>query len=335
MTGDHDEETGGSGGSPAPGEGYWKTVGARYGLLAVWAAMITAYGVAAPEAFLAGSTARIILSSQSSLIFLAIAAMCPMLTGDFDLSFAAVMGVSATLVPVLSAVHQVNLWLACLVAVAAGAVCGAVNALFIVRFRIGALVVTLGTASLYVGISELISSSNTVSIHDQRLTNLVVTTVFGLPLSFYYSFALCVGFAYLLSWTPLGLKIAFVGANPEVARLAGVDVNRLRALSYLAGGVIAALAGIMLVATVGGFDPTGSFTYILPAFAAVFLSTAVVTPGRFNPLGTLIGFYFLETGVIGLQILGYTGWVHDTFYGAGLVLAVTLATLVRTRTSSA
>ncbi len=82
----------------------------------------------------------------------------------------------------------------------------------------------------------------------------------------------------------------------------------------------------------GGFDPTASPSYLLPALAAVFLGTAVVMPGQFNPLGTLIGIYFLETGIIGLQLLGYSGRVQDAFHGAGLVAAVTVAHLVRNRT---
>ena len=68
-------------------------------------------------------------------------------------------------------------------------------------------------------------------------------------------------------------------------------------------------------------------------FASVFLGTAVVQPGQFNPVGMAIGIYFLETGIIGLQILGASGWVQDTFYGAGLITAVTLATVVRSRAS--
>jgi len=87
----------------------------------------------------------------------------------------------------------------------------------------------------------------------------------------------------------------------------------------------------MIVATVGGFDSSTSGTYLLPALAAVFLGTAVVQPGMFNPIGTLIAIYFLTTGIFGLQLLGYSGWIQNVFYGAGLVVAVTLAKVVRDR----
>jgi len=59
--------------------------------------------------------------------------------------------------------------------------------------------------------------------------------------------------------------------------------------------VIAGIGGILLVSSTGGFDASGSAGYLLPALAAVFLGTAVVQPGQFNPIGTLIGIYFLET----------------------------------------
>jgi ribose transport system permease protein len=127
----------------------------------------------------------------------------------------------------------------------------------------------------------------------------------------------------------------FVGANREVARLAGVRVNRVRAGSYLVASLVAGFGGIMLVSSTGGFDASGSAGYLLPALAAVFLGTAVVQPGQFNPIGMLIGIYFLETGIFGLELLGYNGWVQDVFYGAGLVIAVAIATIVRIRASRA
>ena len=204
-----------------------------------------------------------------------------------------------------------------------------------VGLGVPSLIVTLGSASLYLGISELISGSNTISVTSTSFSNIALTNVFGLPLSFYYGLALCLGFAYVISWTPIGRHIVFVGANREVARLAGIPVNRIRAGSYIAAGTVSGLAGILLVASVGGFDPTGASTYLLPALAAVFLGTAIVHPGQFNPMGTFFGIYFLETGILGLQLLGGSGWVQDAFYGAGLVIAVTVATVVRRRTSHA
>jgi ribose transport system permease protein len=312
-----------------------RSLSSRYALIGVWLVMAATYAVIMPNKFLNVSTAQAIFGSQSALLFLAVAGLCTFVVGEFDLSFASVMGLSATIIPVLSALHHMNLALSCLIALAAALGCGLVNAFFIVKLKVPSLIVTLGSASFFLGLAELISSSTIVSISSTTFSNIALHNFLGLPLSFYYGLILCAGFAYVLTWMPIGRHVVFVGANREVARLAGINVDRVRAGSYIAASLIAGLAGILLVMTVGGFDPTASSTYLLPALAAVFLGTAIVTPGQFNPMGTFLGIYFLETGILGLQLLGYTGWVQDAFYGAGLVLAVTVATLVRTRSRTA
>ncbi len=311
--------------------GRLRSIGSRYALLGVWLVMAAAYGAVMPDKFLSGSTVQAIFGSQSALLLLAIAALCTFVVGEFDLSFASVMGLSATIIPVLATLHHVALPLACLISLAAALGCGLINAFFIVKLKVPSLIVTLGTASLYLGIAELISSSTIVSVSSKTFSHVALHNFLGLPLSFYYGLILSAAFAYVLTWTPLGRHVVFVGANREVARLAGISVDRIRAGSYIAASLVAGLAGIVLVMSVGGFDPTASATYLLPALAAVFLGTAIVLPGQFNPMGTFFGIYFLETGILGLQLLGYTGWVQDAFYGAGLVLAVTIATVVRTR----
>jgi len=312
-----------------------RSIGSRYALIGVWIVMAVVYGAIMPDKFLGTSTAQAIFGSQSALLFLAVAALCTFVVGEFDLSFASVMGLSATIIPVLSALHHVNLALACLIALLAALGCGVVNAFFIVKLGVPSLIVTLGTASLFLGLAELISSSTIVSVSNKTFSDIALHNVLGLPLSFYYGLILCAGFAYVLTWMPIGRHIVFVGANREVARLAGINVDRIRAGSYIVASLVAGLAGILLVATVGGFDPTASSSYLLPALAAVFLGTAIVMPGQFNPMGTFLGIYFLETGILGLQLLGYTGWVQDAFYGAGLVVAVTVASVVRNRTRTA
>ena len=72
---------------------------------------------------------------------------------------------------------------------------------------------------------------------NQHFWQVALHNFLGLPLSFYYGLVLSVGFAYVLTWTPIGRHIVFVGANREVARLAGINVNRIRAGSYIAASI--------------------------------------------------------------------------------------------------
>jgi ribose transport system permease protein len=303
----------------------------RFAVVGIWMAMLLVYTGIEPAKILRAATFQSIFGSQQALVFLALAALTTLVVGEFDLSIASVMGISATIVPVLAVNHGMNVALASLIAVGAAALCGLVNGFVIVVIGVEGFVVTLGSGTLLVGLTVLISNSTTVFGLGSSLAKITLTDFLGLPLSFYYGLALALAFAYILSFTPLGRHIAFVGANREVARLVGIRVGLIRFMSYVTGSTIAGIGGVLLVAGLGGFDPSSSAAYLLPALSAVFLGTAVVQPGRFNPLGTLIGIYFLATGILGLQLLGLGGWIEDAFYGTALVIAVAVSSMVRRR----
>ena len=77
-------------------------------------------------------------------------------------------------------------------------------------------------------------------------------------------------------------------------------------------------------------DRSGSCNdFLMPAFAAVFLGTTFIKPGRFNPIGAFISVYFLETGIRGLSLLGFSTYIQNIFYGAALVLAVAISALIK------
>lgn len=306
-------------------------VASRYALIVVWALMALYFYVQVPDTFGTHGTFSSIFGSQQVLVFLAMSALVTLAVGEFDLSVASVMGLTATTIPVLAGVHGLNIWLACLIGVGAAVLAGVVNAFFVVVMDVSSFVVTLGTGTLMAGIAQFVSGTNIVSVNSPGLADFATKDVLGMPISFYYGIGLALFIAYLLAWTPIGRSMVFVGANREVARLAGIRVSLIRFGAYVAGGLLAGLAGLLLVATVGGFDSASSGSYLLPALAAVFLGTAVVQPGAFNPIGTMVAIYFLTTGIFGLQLLGYQGWIQNAFYGAGLVVAVTLAKVVRDR----
>ena len=93
--------------------------------------------------------------------------------------------------------------------------------------------------------------------------------------------------------------------------------------------MLAGMAGEVTLGISGGFQASTAGTVLLPAFAGAFLGTAVVQPGRFNAWGSWIAIYFLLTGITGLEILGLSAWVSDVFYGAAVVVAVGVSTIVR------
>ncbi|TXN29469.1 ABC transporter permease [Lacisediminihabitans profunda] len=308
-----------------------RRITSRYGIVVVWIAMSAIFAALAPQTFLTFGTFQTIFGSQSTLVFLGMAAVCIFVVGEFDLSIASMMGLSATVLAVLVVNQGVPEWLAVIIALVVGAAAGAVNGFVIVRLGIDPIVTTLGMSVLLLGVAQAISNLVAVTGLSFGLANLAVYNILGLPLAFYYGLIVAIIFALVLAFTPLGRHMTFVGANREVARLSGIPVQRIRYGAYVFSGLSSAVAGVLLAASVGGFDSSTSGSYLLPALAATFLGTAVVRPGTFNPIGTLITIYFLVTGIVGLQLLGYSSWVSNVFYGAALIIAVTISTIARSR----
>jgi ribose transport system permease protein len=259
------------------------------------------------------------------------AVVATMAVGEFDLSFPSVYALSGGSVSGLVILHGWSFPAAALAAVGLALLFGAVNALLVVRAGINSVIVTLGVGSVALGLGSWISRETSVSGLDYNLSNLALARVAGLPMIFWYGVVLVAIFAYVMGATPLGRHILFVGANREVARLAGIPVTYVRVGAWLTSALLCGVAGVVTAAGLGGFNATSAREYFLPAFASVFLGTVAVVPGRFNPIGMFVAVYFLITGIFGLQLLGYQGWVTDVFYGGVLVAAVAASAWVQRR----
>lgn len=296
----------------------------RSSLIVVWLAMFIIFACLSPRLFLTGGTVQTIFGSQQAAVFVALASLAAFTVGEFDLSVASTMGLTATAIPVLVTNYHVQIAVACLIGMALAAAVGAINAFVIVRLRIDAIIATLGMATLVGGVSFGLCNSNAVSLTSPGLEHLTSRSELGLPVNFWYGLAAAAVFAYVLHGTALGRHMLFVASNRPVAQLAGVRVDRIRAGAYLASALIAGVGGLLLIGTVGSFDPSSAPGYLLPALSAAFLGTAVILPGRFNPFGTVIAIYFLSTGIVGLQLQGLAGWASDVFYGATLIVTLVL-----------
>ena len=290
-----------SGTSPAPTRGAsLRRLIDRYALLLAWIATIALFGVLEPDTFLRAANFTSMFSSQAVLVVLTYALLVSLTAGEYDLSAAPVLTLSAMVLAILNAQLGVPVGVAILLALAAGGVAGVVNGILVVWVGIDSIIVTLGTGTLVSGVVLWISNSEMVSGISQTLVNwVIVPRLWGVSFGFVYALGLTVALWYVLDYTPLGLKLLFVGRGRRVARLSGLNVGRLR--------------------------------FMLPAFAAAFLGSTAVRPGRFNAWGSFTAVYFLVTGITGLSLMGIQIFIQDLFYGMALIVGVTLSLLVRRR----
>ena len=298
----------------------------RYALLIVFALMVAGFGIDMPSTFFTVGNLSNILGSQAVLFILAMAVLLPTLMGDFvDLSLGSSAGLSAMTLVVLNVNHGWPIVPACLAGVAAALIVGLGNVFFVVYFDNDPFIVTLGTMTIVEGIIFIISGNNSVGIVSTHLSDWVFNkTLFSIPLEFYYGLILFFIVWYVLSFTPIGQKGLVIGQSREVARLSGIRVDRQRAWAFILAAIIAGVAGIVYAGTNGTVDPTAGSSLILPAYAAVFLGTTAIRPGRMNALGAFFAVYFLATGTVGLELLGTQNYVQQIFYGAALVVAITV-----------
>jgi ribose transport system permease protein len=298
----------------------------------VWLIVIAVFGALKPTEFLSVSNFATIFGSQTPIALLTLALIVPCTVGEYDLSSASILTFAAMVLTILNVKHGWDVGPAIVVALAAGIAVGAINGLIVTYFEIESLIVTLGTGTLLQGFVLWMSASATISGVSPHLVDAVIGhDLFGIPLEFYYALALGAVLWYVFEFTPLGRRLLFVGRGRDVARLSGIRVQRARVGALATSGLISAFAGVIYAGTTGSADPSSGLQFLLPAFAAAFLGATSITPGRFNPWGSLVAVYFLVTGITGFQLLGIDPFVQDLFYGGALVFAVMLSQMVRRR----
>jgi ribose/xylose/arabinose/galactoside ABC-type transport system permease subunit len=126
----------------------------------------------------------------------------------------------------------------------------------------------------------------------------------------------------VLRYTTLGRHLYALGGNPSAARLAGVGVERSTTVVFVIAAVLAGLAGVVLAGNQGAATPGQAVPYLLPAFAAGFLSTVLFATGRFHVWGTLLGGYLIVTVSQGLVAGGVPFTWNDVVNGLVLIGAV-------------
>ncbi|WP_326837571.1 ABC transporter permease [Amycolatopsis rhabdoformis] len=302
----------------------------RYAVLVVLIALVVFFCVLMPRTFATGGNFRVMASSQTVVLILAIGATVVLRTGEFDLSLGNLMAFSGVLLGVLYD-HGFSAVAAISVVAATGLLVGFVNGFLVVRIGVSSLVATLGMLSVLAGATFALTGGRRADTYPPGLATFTNKTLFGLPLMTFYGWLAVLAAWYVCERTALGRRLLFIGGNKDAARLAGVRVDRIRIGSFVAASALATFAGIVISGSLGSVDPGIGASYLLAPFAAAFLGATAITPGRYNSLGTLAGLYLLTVGITGLQLLGGALWIPDVFNGAALLFAVTLGLLAGRR----
>lgn len=306
----------------------------RYSGLYVLALFIIVYSIWLPATFPTVTTAQNIASNQAITGVAALGLVCALSVGAFDLSSANVLGLSSTVAAALMVRFGIPPALAIVIVLAMGLAVGLINGLLVVYFRIPSVVATLGMSSVLAAFDLNITDGQFITPLPSSFTQLVTGTVLGIPTPFIVLIVIALITWYVLEHTPLGRRMTATGAGFDAARLAGTNTGQAVVVGLVISSVLGSVAGLMLASTVGSAAPNSGPPYLLPLFAAVYLGSTQVKPGRFNIWGTIVALFVLATGVKGLQLAGGQLWVADLFNGVALILAVGVAISAQDRRRS-
>lgn len=297
----------------------------RFSGLYLGALFIIVFGIWTPSEFLTTSTLHSVAAQQAVTGMIALAVLIPLAAGLYDLSVGATANVSGILAVVLMNNNHWA-WVAAFAAAMLVAIAiGALNSFIVVKLGVNSFIATLGMSSILAAVLVIISSnSQPLPPTSTAFNNFTQTTVFGFQIVVLYLIILGVVLWWLTAHTPVGRYLYAIGGNTEAARLSGVRIERYTTFTFLTSAAVAGLAGVMFSSLNG---PSLNFggTLLLPAFAAAFLGSTQLTPGRFNVWGTLLAIYVLAIGVQGLQLVSGASWLSDMFNGCALIIAVALS----------
>lgn len=304
----------------------------RFGLLLVFVVVVVLFALLRPETYPTLTNFQSITSTQAVIALLALAAMMPLVVGQFDVSIGFQLGLSQTLCAGLVINDGWSVALAALAAVLACCVVGAVNGLLVTRLRLPSFIATLGVGTVVLGLTQLYSNDETISGPlPSWFTNLGRDYVAEIPLPFIYVLLAAAVLWIAFEFTAWGRECLATGGSPRAALLAGIRIDRLTFQCFVAAGLLSGLAGVLSVMILGASAPTVGLGELLPAFAAAFLGATAIRPGRFNAIGTVLAVYLLAAGITGLQMLGAQFYVQQLFNGGALLVALTLSALAAQR----
>jgi ribose transport system permease protein len=304
---------------------------ANIGIVYVLIALIVIFSLWAPHTFPTWQTAKTILNQNAIAGLIALSLVVPLSSRVFDLSVGSAMGLSNVLIAWLLVSKGVAMVPAILLTLLAGLAIGAVNAVVVVGARIDSFIGTLATGSLMASAISLIS--NDQAIVGNQLTGtfgkIATDSVGGIALPVILMLIVAVVVWFSQKYTVAGRRMYAIGFNERGAQLAGIRVERLRFVSLVISGVVAAIAGILLASQVSSGSPDIGPPYLLNAFAAAFLG-ATQFGGRFNAWGTVLAVILLGTGTTGLVLVGAHPWAQSMFSGMVLLVALAASNLERT-----
>ena len=258
------------------------------------------------------------------LILITLAVTFALLVGIIDLSVGAIGYAAGCLAGILIQTYNVPVALGFAAGIALGAGIGWLNSLFIVKFKMNALLVSMGMMLVIRAVAKILTDDKTITVAAiAPLRQAKVDALGGFPLLLIVVIVMVVACSLVLTKTPFGKKLLAVGSNELVAKNIGINTDGIKSSALIICGTICGIAGCFWIITLGSVVVTGLLSYEFLAIAAAVLGGVSLLGGRgsFYP-GAFIGALILLFIASGMAIMGISPYAIPFVRGVIIFIAM-------------
>lgn len=251
------------------------------------------------------------------------------LCGDIDISVAAIIALSSFAMGMGSSLGLGTTEII-IIGVLVGALAGAFNGLFIIKFQIPAIAVTLASLSLFRGISQAVLEDHAYTKYPASFSYFGQGYIKGtiIPFELVFFLILLAGFAYVLHYTTYGRKLYAIGNSATAAKYSGVPVDRIRFMNFVLNGVFAGVVAVLLTSRIGSTRPNIALGWELEAITLVVLGGVSIVGGKGNIVGVILSVFLIGYLKFGMGLINMSAKIMIITTGFLLILAVVLPVIM-------
>jgi simple sugar transport system permease protein len=285
-----------------------------------------------PGRFLAPVNLESMASQLPEFGFLAIAMMLAMITGGIDLSIVAVANLTGVVAAIILTSQSLSaamptagvIALSVVAVIVISAMCGFVNGLLVAVLRVPAILATLGSQWLFLGLAVVITKGHSVSGLPDAFAVIGNGTLLGVPWSFLALLVFAALVSLLLNRTRLGFRMYSVGGNAQVSRFSGIDTNRVLVSTHVLASVMAGLASLIMISRANSMRPGYGDAYLLQAILVVVLGGTDPNGGSGKVSGLIMAIIILQVTQSGLNFLSFSPFFKKFTWGLALLVVMVL-----------
>ncbi|GAA4889284.1 ABC transporter permease [Streptomonospora salina] len=321
---------------PAPARrGFVGRYGRRLNEIGLLAAIVLLYIVlgAAASGFLSLDNQLGVLRNAATIGIAAWGVTLVIVSGDIDISIGPAVAFASVLVAKGATEWNLGVAGAVVLTLVLGFGWGALAGWLRARFNVPSFITTLGLWSVLGGLALYMTDALPVPLPQSPVFDFLGGSFLGIPTSALVMLVLFAVFAYLARYTAYGRSVYAIGGNAAAARLAGLNVTRVRVLLFATTGLLAAITGVLLAARLGSGNGGAAAGLEFDVIAAVVIGGTALAGGRGSLLGTFLGVVFISVIANGLVLLGVNPFFQDVVRGFIIVAAVLVNVVINRRTT--